>query len=555
MYCMSCLSLRLTASFKTVCKATSMYTGPKMIASAAESAIVHADAYGDARSRRLTDAMMLIGSPSYYANQIVKQADLATGKVFNCYRSEQRPVPLALCYPFFADFCSRMSSTASLMTRDLLFIKDLCQAMQGFASAEKQRELSFGKLFRQYLQGMLSPTVELKHQTRGQSIVDIRLQAEISDQVVTLVHVEVKREAGQSGDAQQEGMAYHLKDHAAEAFMMTWQTLKPALLITVVGPSVRAFGLCVDGNSTGICEPLSPAMDMLLIPHMPDSFASLATFFSSMPQLVQDLRDHYEQAAAETRKLQFLGRKQEQLPFPLWDPDVWTDAYQLGPATTHKLVYLATSTASPQQQYVVKFTQRYGIEAHQAWATAGIVPKLLEHRQLAGMWQQVVMEYLPPQLPDASGWLTMRYLMQPVAEQLKAAPKQLVLAPEMIAHLIQRAEQLLCDAHALPVSGLPAAHGDARPDNIMVCVRGGEVLRLKLIDMDWAGAAGRVVYPALINTKNIVWPDGVAPGKVLEQKHDIELLHLQGNRATQFVVNDWKLMFATSVQVSEMDVD
>lgn len=54
----------------------------------------------------------------------------------------------------------------------------------------------------------------------------------------------------------------------------------------VVGPSVRAFGLCVDGNSTGICEPLSPAMDMLLIPHMPDSFASLATFFSSMPQLV-----------------------------------------------------------------------------------------------------------------------------------------------------------------------------------------------------------------------------------------------------------------------------
>lgn len=54
----------------------------------------------------------------------------------------------------------------------------------------------------------------------------------------------------------------------------------------VVGPSVRAFGLCVDGTSTGICEPLSPAMDMLLIPHLPDSFASLATMFSSIPRLV-----------------------------------------------------------------------------------------------------------------------------------------------------------------------------------------------------------------------------------------------------------------------------
>ena len=54
----------------------------------------------------------------------------------------------------------------------------------------------------------------------------------------------------------------------------------------VVGPSVHVFGLCLDATSTGICEPLSPAMDMLLMPHMPDSFASLATLFSSMPKLV-----------------------------------------------------------------------------------------------------------------------------------------------------------------------------------------------------------------------------------------------------------------------------
>ena len=54
----------------------------------------------------------------------------------------------------------------------------------------------------------------------------------------------------------------------------------------VVGPSVRVFGLCLDATSTGICEPLSPAMDILLMPHMPDSFASLATLFSSMPKLV-----------------------------------------------------------------------------------------------------------------------------------------------------------------------------------------------------------------------------------------------------------------------------
>ena len=268
---------------------------------------------------------------------------------------------------------------------------------------------------------------------------------------------------------------------------------------------------------------------------------------------VQDLRDHYVQAAAENRKLQFLGRKQEQLPYPLWDPDIWTDAYQLGPAKSHKLVYLATD--QQKQQYVVKSTQRYGVDAHEAWATAELAPKLLQHRQVAGMWQQVVMEYLPPELPDAAGWLTLRYLMQPLEEQLKAAPQHLILAPELLPQLIQQAERLLCHAHAVSVSGLPAAHRDARPDNIMVCVRNGEVLKLHLIDMDWAGSAGTVVYPALLNTKNIAWPDGVAPDKVLEQKHDIDLLHLQCNRTTQLLVNDWRMMFLTSVQVSEMDVD
>ncbi len=54
----------------------------------------------------------------------------------------------------------------------------------------------------------------------------------------------------------------------------------------VVGPSVRAFGVCVDATSTVVCEPLSSAMDMLLIPHLADSFAALASLYDAMPQLV-----------------------------------------------------------------------------------------------------------------------------------------------------------------------------------------------------------------------------------------------------------------------------
>ena len=59
--------------------------------------------------------------------------------------------------------------------------------------------------------------------------------------------------------------------------------------LQVVGPSVRAFGMCVDANSTLVCEPLCPAIDMLLIPHVPQPFAMLAGFFSAMPQLVSSV--------------------------------------------------------------------------------------------------------------------------------------------------------------------------------------------------------------------------------------------------------------------------
>lgn len=59
------------------------------------------------------------------------------------------------------------------------------------------------------------------------------------------------------------------------------------LSMQVVGPSVRAFGMCVDATPTVVCEPLSPSMDMLLIPHLPDSFAALARMLDAIPQLVK----------------------------------------------------------------------------------------------------------------------------------------------------------------------------------------------------------------------------------------------------------------------------
>ena len=55
----------------------------------------------------------------------------------------------------------------------------------------------------------------------------------MADHLTTVVYIEIKQEAGSSGDAQQEGMAYLLTDHATKEFMASWQTLRPALLLKV----------------------------------------------------------------------------------------------------------------------------------------------------------------------------------------------------------------------------------------------------------------------------------------------------------------------------------
>ena len=124
-------------------------------------------------------AMGLVGLPSNYAKDMKRQAELANGTVFNCYRSGQWPVPLALLYPEFDDFCLRCASPACMTVRDGMFCAELCQKMQHFSSREMKRELAFGTLFREYLQGQLPSDISMTHQTRGKNIFDIQLQVKV----------------------------------------------------------------------------------------------------------------------------------------------------------------------------------------------------------------------------------------------------------------------------------------------------------------------------------------------------------------------------------------
>ena len=91
----------------------------------------------------------------------------------------------------------------------------------------------------------------------------------------------------------------------------------------------------------------------------------------------------------------------------------------------HKLVYVATDQhnqqqASQQQSSMAGMYTMHGLQLL-------LLPELLSSpdQAVAGRWQQVQMEYLS----SSAGWLTMRFLMLPIQEQLNHAPASYVFGP------------------------------------------------------------------------------------------------------------------------------
>ena len=258
---------------------------------------------------------------------------------------------------------------------------------------------------------------------------------------------------------------------------------------------------------------------------------------------VLGLVDEYSLASDSSGRQVCQGVKMNPLPYPLQDRKVWNDAHALAGVPSSKLIFLATDLQNKKQ--IVEFVQQYGTDTHKAWAEADLVPKLLEEPEaVGGGWQQIQMEYLSTHVSDNSGWVPRSWLMRPRHKQMKHAHEfeHLTLAESSGSFLLDRALALLQTAHATKVNGVPAVHGDARPNNIMVLMEDSKVVKLKFIDMDWAGPEDVARYPVLINMEAIEWPDGVGPAQPMKQEHDRALLSSHVSPATADGLKRWQRM-------------
>lgn len=139
---------------------------------------------------------------------------------------------------------------------------------------------------------------------------------------------------------------------------------------------------------------------------------------------------------------------------------------------------------------VVKFVERYGVDAHRILADAGYAPKLL---------------HFGSAFPGIVGYkgafmVVMEYVEGTNADSLT----------EDAYHGLRNAVDILHQAGFV--------HGDIRIPNVLLSRSG----RVKIIDFDWAGKDGEVMYPSDLSM-NINWhPDVLEQTKLvpIQQTHD-----------------------------------
>ena len=146
---------------------------------------------------------------------------------------------------------------------------------------------------------------------------------------------------------------------------------------------------------------------------------------------------------------------------------------------------------------LIKFTRRYGIEAHRYCAELGLAPKVYGIERLAGGWKAVIMAYLD------SDFVTL--YKRTLDGQIVAAMREAV--------------------RKMHEGGF--VHGDLRDVNILYRRRRHhhrqDIVDIVFVDWDWAGLAKEVKYPAMMNMEVLRHPDAV-PHQFICGEHDDFLL-------------------------------
>ena len=219
----------------------------------------------------------------------------------------------------------------------------------------------------------------------------------------------------------------------------------------------------------------------------------VARLFTALKSAISSLDKYYK---ALGQNLRSLTAKTTVSPFPFIteygaEKIKFTYSSRLVSEYRYKLLFKARLDDMHNTQVVVKFAERYNVEAHRLLAAEDLAPKLryssTDNNIRYGKRWMIVMDYVD---------------LEPLSDCLTEAQYKRV----------KKAIKILHSSNMV--------FGDLRPPNILV---GGNTAML--IDFDWCGEAGKGRYPPEINPdESIGWHPDVGPNCLMSPDHDIHML-------------------------------
>ncbi|KAK9820368.1 hypothetical protein WJX72_009553 [[Myrmecia] bisecta] len=162
-----------------------------------------------------------------------------------------------------------------------------------------------------------------------------------------------------SGDAFAQGLAHFLKDITGQRLDLG---LRPVLLLTEVGHTLRGYASCLDGIGGIISEPINH--DLLFLPQFPERIIEIAAFCEALPGLTCGLMAVHKAAAAAAAaattagpQQQLCGDSLDGMPKELRDLSKWAGVERMPGAAGPRLLFLARHERT-QQLCVIMFARQ-----------------------------------------------------------------------------------------------------------------------------------------------------------------------------------------------------
>ncbi|KAL3139354.1 hypothetical protein ABBQ38_003689 [Trebouxia sp. C0009 RCD-2024] len=343
----------------------------------------------------------------------------------NC-RAAEPQVPIIVFHPVFAKFL-RLARDCRPDAHSLKFTKKLVETAKWYLDNEVEDFIPvMHKMFQKYLVGVAG----LGSVGDEYSSTDFSMQANNG-----LVMIAVCK-LGLEEKAQPEGLNFYHKLWSRSFSNKLGQSFAPTFILELMGAGLRIGGAVWTHKVQ--YEPLTDVKNLLPLLGQESAMLGLACQLQALRECLSDLVAEHSPASPQ------LASGSNRLPLFAEGIPPHLHRFHEVRALPYPMLYRCRDSSSDVQM-VAKFTTRYGMDVHRAWAAAGLAPRLLHTEVIdsADPMQLVIMDWLPE---------TYCTLDQLPLDQLQSA------APAI--------QQALQSAHGILLNGQCFAHGDARLPNV-----------------------------------------------------------------------------------------